>query len=332
MLPARLAPHLFSNPGWSLAFWVVALSAPSAASAANLPAWAYPVNPPAGHPAADDGHAIHVPDSPVTFTRTQITNLTGPVPDWHPDEHPAMPDIVAKGRAPNVLACAYCHLPNGAGRPENASLAGLPVNYIRQELHAFQQGHRPGSEPRRLPQTLMINGAKALTEPEIEAAAAYFASLKPASFVRVIETATVPKTRIAGWVLTPAPGGGTEAIRNRIIETPEDFECFENRDSRTTYRIYVPPGSLQRGAALVTTIRDGGTVPACITCHGPELKGLGDVPRLAGRSPSFLMRQLTDLRSGVRTGASTDLMKPVVANLTDADLVALVAYLASREP
>lgn len=303
-----------------------------AASAANLPAWAYPVNPPAGHPDADDGHTIHVPDSTVTFTRTQITNLTGPVPDWHPDEHPAMPEIVARGRAPHVLACAYCHLPNGAGRPENASLAGLPAGYIRQELHAFQHGDRPGSEPKRLPQTLMITGAKALTEPEIEAAAAYFSSLKPASFVRVIETATVPQTRIAGWVLTPVPGTGTEAIRNRIIETPEDFERFEHRDSRTPYFVYVPRGSIQRGAALVTQTRDGGTVPACITCHGPELKGLGDVPRLAGRSPSFLMRQLTDLRRGVRQGGSTELMKPVVAHLTDADLVSLVAYLASREP
>ncbi|MBI2812819.1 MAG: c-type cytochrome [Opitutae bacterium] len=298
---------------------------------AEIPGWAFTVNPPAGHPTPDDGRAIHVPDSAITFTRTQITNLAGPVPDWHPDEHPAMPPIVAKGRAPQVIACAYCHLPNGAGRPENASLAGLPAGYIKQQMQAFRHGDRPGSEPKRLPQTLMIALAKDLTESEIDAAAAYFAALKPTSFVQVIETATVPKTMVAGWVLTLAPGAGTEPIGNRIIEIPEDFTRFENRDSRTPYLAYVPVGSIQRGAELVTAIR-AGTAQSCISCHGPDLKGLGDIPRLAGRSPSFLMRQLVDLRNGVRTGATSELMKPVIANLTDADLVSIVAYLASREP
>ena len=310
---------------------VIVVAAIATAMAAEFPRWAFAVNTPAGQPAPDDGKVKHVPNSPVALTHTQINAITGTVPDWHPDEHPPMPDIVAKGRAPAVFACAYCHLPNGAGRPENASLAGLPANYIKQEMQAFRHGDRPGSEPKRLPQTLMIALAKALSEPEIEAAASYFASLKPASFVKVIETATVPKTVVAGWTLTPAPGGDTEPIGNRIIEMPEDFERFENRDSRTPYRAYVPVGSIQRGAELVTVIR-GGTIPSCVSCHGPELKGLGDIPRLAGRSPSFLMRQLVDLRNGVRTGAASDLMKPVVANLDDADLVAIVAYLSSREP
>ena len=314
---------------FALAFAV--LAAAVSPVTAEIPGWAFTVNSPAGLHVSDDGRAIQVPDSAMTFTRTQITNLAGPVPDWHPDEHPAMPAIVAEGRAPQVIACAYCHLPNGAGRPENTSLAGLSAGYIKQQMQAFRHGDRPGSEPKRLPQTLMIAGAKALTDTEINAAAAYFASLKPASFVQVIETATVPKTMVAGWVLTLAPDGGTEPLGDRIIEMPEDFERFENRDSRTPYRAYVPLGSIQRGAELVTAIR-GGTAQSCIGCHGPELKGLGDIPRLAGRSPSFLMRQLVDLRNGVRTGATSELMKPVVADLTDSDLISIVAYLASREP
>ena len=57
-----------------------------------------------------------------------------------------------------------------------------------------------------------------------------------------------------------------------------------------------------------------------------------DVPRLAGRSPSYLMRQLYDLKNGVRKGPTTELMKPVVANLTEEDMVAIVAYLASLSP
>jgi len=93
----------------------------------------------------------------------------------------------------------------------------------------------------------------------------------------------------------------------------------------------VPVGSLQKGAELVLT-GGGGQTQLCAACHGPDLKGLADVPRLAGRSPSYLMRQLYDVRHGTRTGLSSVPMKAVVANLTEEDMVAIAAYLASREP
>jgi cytochrome c553 len=311
---------------------LAAMAAPTAmATAAGLPVWAYPVNPPGAAPTTDDGSVHHVPNSAVALTRTQIAAIGGEVPDWHPDEHPPMPAIVAKGRAPQVYACGYCHLPSGAGRPENASLAGLTPAYIEQQMRAFRNGDRPGSEPGRLPQTVMIAVAKAATEAEIAEAAVYFASLKPASFIRVVETSSVPKTVVAGWTLTTAPDGGSEPMGNRIIEMPEDFERFELRDSRTPYVAYVPVGSIARGARLVATGGDGKTVQ-CAGCHGPELKGLTNAPRLTGRSPSYLIRQLYDFRNGTRKGETAKLMEPVVANLTDEDLVALAAYLASREP
>ncbi len=299
--------------------------------ATEVPAWAFAVVDSVAASSPDDGTAKHVPDSTVALTRAQITAVESEVPDWHPEEHPAMPSIVGKGRAPKAYACAYCHLPNGAGRPENTSLAGLPFAYIKQQVLAFRNGGRPGSEPRRAPQAIMINAAKTVTDAELAEAAAYFASLKPATYVKVIETATVPKTVVAGWTLIPAPGGGTEPIGNRIIEMPEDFERFELRDSRTPYVAYVPVGSLQRGADLVTNGGDGKT-QLCATCHGADLRGLLDVPRLAGRSPSFLMRQLFDLKHHKRTGGISALMQPVIANLTEEDMVAIVAYLASREP
>ena len=306
----------------------IALAAPS--FAAERPDWAYPVNPPGRPPIPDDGKTQCVPDSTVALTRTQIAAITTQVPDWHPEEHPAMPAIVAKGRAPQVFACGYCHLPNGAGRPENASLAGLTAAYITQQTLAFRSGDRPGSEPARLPQTIMIALAKGATDAELAEAAAYFAALKPASFVKVVETADVPKTVVDGWMLTRAPAGGMEPIGNRIVEIAEDFERFENRDSRTPYVAFVPVGSLKRGADLVAT--GGGKTLPCTACHGPELKGQVDVPRLAGRSPSYLIRQLHDLQHSTRRGKATELMQLVVANLTEADMVALGAYLASREP
>ena len=53
---------------------------------------------------------------------------------------------------------------------------------------------------------------------------------------------------------------------------------------------------------------------------------------VAGRSPSYLMRQMVDMRSGTRTGTNADLMKPVVGQMNNADLMAISAYVASRAP
>ena len=75
-----------------------------------------------------------------------------------------------------------------------------------------------------------------------------------------------------------------------------------------------------------------GRVTACGICHGGDLKGLGPIPALAGRSPSYLVRQLYDMKHGTRNGSWAALMKPVVAGLTIEDMVALSAYAASLEP
>ena len=218
-------------------------------------------------------------------------------------------------------------MPNGAGRPENASLAGLTQAYIKQQLADFKNGNRKGSEPNRAPQNFMIALAGALTEAEAAQAAAYFASLKPGSFVRVVEADTAPRSYVAGAMLARLPGGGTEPLGSRIIEMPEELARAENRDSRTPYVAFVPPGSIARGKALSTS----GTAFRCTICHGADLRGIGDIPRLAGRSPSYLMRQLYDYKSGTRTGGS-GLMKVVVAGLSQDDMVALAAYISSQSP
>jgi hypothetical protein len=92
----------------------------------DAPSWAFPVNPPGLEAAKDDGTLRHVPGSAQGLTLAQTRDAFN-VPDWHPDGHPLMPQVVQHGRPPGVRACGYCHLPNGYGRPENASLAGLPA-------------------------------------------------------------------------------------------------------------------------------------------------------------------------------------------------------------
>jgi cytochrome c553 len=297
---------------------------------AEFPSWAYAVPAPGAKDPVDDGMPRHVPNSTVSLTLKQYEAHKAPVPDWHPDEHPPMPRIASVGREPQVMACSYCHLPNGAGRPENTSLSGLTPAYIKQQILDFKQGNRAGSEPRRGPQKSMIAIAKAVSDDEVAEAAAYFSSIKPQSFVTVVETDTVPKSYVAGAMLARIPGAGNEPLGGRIIEMPDDLGRAENRDSQTPYTAFVPIGSIKRGGELVMT-GGGGKVLQCIMCHGPELKGLGDFPRLAGRSPSYLMRQLYDFKAGTRTGA-TGLMKVVVANLSQDDMVDIAAYLASRSP
>ena len=76
---------------------------------------------------------------------------------------------------------------------------------------------------------------------------------------------------------------------------------------------------------------DQQTVP-CATCHGPGLRGLGPVPGIAGRSPSYVVRQLWDFRHGARAGPASALMRPVVERLTLDEMIALAAYLGSLPP
>jgi len=224
---------------------LVATSTPLSAADTGFPVWAYPVNPPGLQPAADDGMPKRVPGSAAAFTLTRIRDLFE-TPDWHPDDHPTMPDVVAHGRKPAVLACGYCHLPNGLGRPENSSLAGLPAAYIIQQIADFKSGARKSSEPDSLPVNFMVAIAKAATEAEVRAAADYFAALKPGPWIRVIESATVPKTHVEGWMLVASHLVDREPIGQRIIETPEDLERTELRDARSGFLAYVPAGSIKK--------------------------------------------------------------------------------------
>jgi cytochrome c553 len=151
----------------------------------------------------------------------------------------------------------------------------------------------------------------------------------------------VPRTRIQGNLFIATETERTEPIAGRIIEVPADQVQAElYRNPHSGWVAYAPIGSVARGRELVTTggsmvvgnqVVQGKTT-ACSGCHGKDLMGTDDVPPLAGRSPSYLARQLYDFQQGTRNGASAPLMRPVVANLTDEDMVAITAYLASLGP
>jgi len=305
----------------------------SAASDAPIP-WAYaiPAAPPAGTPPAapaPDTSLKHLPGNSLEFTRAQIADRYGPA-DWYPSDHPSMPDIVSHGKKPEVWACGLCHYPNGKGRQENAGVAGLPVSYFIQTMHDFRDGLRKSAEPRKGNTNLMIQFAKNMTDDEFKAAAEYFGAMKWTPWIEVVETNTVPKTRNANgiWVVE---GTEKEPLGKRILETPKNAEATEIlRDPHSGFFAYVPPGSIKKGEALVT--KSSSKTTQCGACHGADLKGLGPVPGIAGRSPSYLVRQMYDMQQGARNGTWTQLMKPVVANLSEEDLIDIAAYTASRMP
>ena len=302
---------------------------PASAPPLSFPAWAYPWVPDFKVAPADDVPQ-HVPDSAASFTVKQERDLFF-VPDWHPEDHPAMPDVVAHGRTPDVRACGSCHRAAGTGGPENASLAGLPAAYIVQQIEDYKSGARKFAGPQRGPSVLMTAIAKASNEEEIKSAAAYFSALKPATNIKVVETDTVPVTQIARVFYMLVKDGGTEPIGQRIIETPVDAAQFEHRDTRSQFIAYVPKGSIAKGEVLATTGGAGITTP-CITCHGPDLRGVAPIPGIAGRSPSYLVRQLYDFQQHARAGSAGAPMAPVVEKLSPDDMISLAAYVTSLTP
>ena len=72
-----------------------------------------------------------------------------------------------------------------------------------------------------------------------------------------------------------------------------------------------------------------GKTIACTICHGDNLLGIGNVPRIAGVHPIYLARQLYLLKDGRRNGLDAQLMKKPVEKLTEDDIISISAYLAS---
>ncbi len=313
---------------------VAALLSAAGVFAGDLPYWAYgfsgPGNPAPAAAAAPETSPQHQAGSKLEFTRAQISDRFGPA-DWYPEDHPAMPGVVAHGKKPDVFACALCHYPNGKGRPENAGVSDLPASYFIQTMNDFRNGNRKSADTRKANTNLMIAIAKGMSDDEIRQSAEYFGAMKWTPWFKVVETASVPKTRIAGGMFLTLEGGEKEPLGQRIIETPENAEGTEIlRDDHSGFIVYAPPGSVKKGEALVTT--GAGKTTQCGVCHGADLKGMGPVPGLAGRSPSYLVRQMYDMQQGTRNGIWTDLMKPVVGKLTEEDMIAIAAYTASRKP
>lgn len=309
----------------------VLLAGPAAAEPRAGLDWAFP-NPPAGGggPQLDTTPNQHVAGSSRAYSEAQLKDLFHTV-DWFPQRHPAPPPIVMTGRQPDARACGFCHLPMGEGRPENATLAGLPAAYIRRQLDDMRAGRRSGLHPDWRPTALMHAVAVAVTPAETAAAADYFARMRFVSRLKVVEASTIPAATAGAGVYRFAAGALREPLGQRIVEGPTDFEAFERRDPNMTYVAYAPPGALARGADLAKTGGHGRFQP-CSACHGAGLTGGPTAPPLAGRSPSYMVRQLAAFASGARASAAAAPMRDMAQKLSSAEMIDVAAYAGSLKP
>jgi cytochrome c553 len=288
----------------------------------GLPEWAFNIPDKVQPPEPKVPAVVRAQGAAKEMEATAVAGNANP-PDWFPDEHPAPPRSV-KGPMPN--ACGSCHLMSGQGHPESADIAGMPAAYIIRQMGYFKSGVRK-EEARMGPI------ARAVSDEDVRQAAEYFAAVAPTPFVKVIETATPPKTYVSADARHRRimPEGGTEPIGRRIIQVPDDPMRTTIRDPHSGFTAYVPPGSIAKGKALVQAGGSGKTIQ-CAICHGDALTGLGEVPRIAGLQPVYIARQLITMQNGTSAGANAALMKKPLAKLSEDDIIAIAAYLGSLPP
>jgi cytochrome c553 len=292
--------------------------------------WAFPTQGSAAAPTPNPARVLTLPGSRVRYTRTQVESGFLAI-DWWPNDHPPLPAVVHHGRPPDVLACGFCHLPSGEGRPENAAVAGLSAGYIKEQLRDIRSGARKSADPAWLPSAVMDQSAHGVTGAQIANAAAYFSKRRFIGRTKVVEAAEIPAVAPEAFVYRRLPGNRRETLGQRIVETPADFHRFDLRDATVGYVAYVPPGAVARGRELAAT-GDHARIPACTTCHGAGLRGSGDIPPLAGRSPTQLFRQLAGFHARTRGGTGDAPMLAEAAPLSASDMIDIAAYLGSLKP
>jgi len=295
-------------------------------------AWAYPVAPPDTAELDMPSGRYVTPDGKRRLTAAQVDKLTAAEKDWFPQSHPIPPAVVLVPGKDQANPCAECHTVNGQGMVGIPDIAGLPADYLLEQLAAFRSGVRTSALPHCLGTGVMIATAKAWSQTDLQAAVAYYASLPRRTPTRVVETEAAPSMRLErwGWTYLDPTGGPTHSLDGSVAEAPESVNRLFLGDLANRQFVYFSHATLTLGGAL---IRSGGSAgQPCTTCHGADLRGTAVAPPLAGRDPGYLARQLWDIRSGARTGGNAKLMQGPARGLTAHDITAVAGYLASLTP
>ncbi len=91
-----------------------------------------------------------------------------------------------------------------------------------------------------------------------------------------------------------------------------------------------PKELVSAGKTIFTEGIPAATVPPCASCHGPNAKGNGQFPRLAGQLYSYVVNQLTNWRKE-RAEENSAIMAPIAHSLTQPQIKAVAAYVSNLE-
>jgi cytochrome c553 len=86
----------------------------------------------------------------------------------------------------------------------------------------------------------------------------------------------------------------------------------------------------KRGAALFSNGDEAAGIIKCGSCHDDADSRQTDAPLLKAQHAGYLAKQLRDWRSGERRNDVSKTMPTIAAKLTDRDIAALAAFLASQ--
>ena len=94
----------------------------------------------------------------------------------------------------------------------------------------------------------------------------------------------------------------------------------------------VPSAVLQRGGQLLDEGDPSRRIPACASCHGRQLTGVEpSIPGLVGLPYDYISAQLGSWRTHTRATLAPDCMAEVASRLSESDISAVAAALASRQ-
>ena len=189
-------------------------------------------------------------------------------------------------------SCAGCHGEDGNSlMPTFPKLAQQHTSYLVKQLHAFKDGSR--NDP------VMAPMAMALSDADIADLGAYFSS----------QTISA----------NPEPS----------LPPPEDPDepVDENMAKATMQALLATGSNLYRNGNKETE------VSACIACHGPAGEGNKPAafPALHSQHPDYLIKTLTDFKSGARNKNPDNMMNMIAKKMSDEEIKAVSYYISTMK-
>jgi len=203
--------------------------------------------------------------------------------------------VFAQGNASagktKAASCAGCHGEDGnSAMPGFPKLAGQHAGYLSKQLHAFKSGARNAP--------MMAPLALGLDDQAIEDIAAYYAGNK-----------------ISG---NPAPK----------LPDNDDDDAPAKTDEQKKAEL---EALITHGKDLYRNGNLSREVSACIACHGPYAEGNkpASYPSLHSQHADYVIKTLTDFKTGSRTRQRENMMYMIASKMTDEDIKAVAYYIST---